>query len=552
MDAFFLYLEREEQPMHVGGICIYEGKLPFRTFRQNLASRLHLIPRYLQRVVPAPFNLGHPTWEDDPEFDIDNHLIRVKLPAPATDAELRDYASEVYTGTLDRDKPLWEIYFIEGLEGGRTAMMFKVHHAMVDGIAGIGLAYVLLDVVPDAPKMRKKPFKARPLPDQATLLQEAVWDSTVGSIEHWGRFQRSLIEFGQGFDREDLARAIAKFGTTMGTFLMPFKRLPFNTSLDGVRLVAYRNFAFTDARAIRAVSGGTINDVVLTVLSGAMRKYLEEYGPEKLRKYRSMRVLVPVNIRQDHEKDNLGNRISFLPIDLPLDLEDPIQRLNAIALQIKEAKESKVSGSISLMFDALQGTPALLQAASLGTVANPFVQQVLRRFTAIPPANMVCTNVPGPQIPLYSCGHRLLEIYPLVPVVLEMGINVAITSYDQRLYVTLCADGKAGYDVELAAEFFEEAFAELRESAAVKEAAYVKVTREAEMSAAPPEDPATTATANRSATPKTEAPMNGKQKAEAKPSKSKKARKKKAGTTKKSSSKAKSAPKSETAGSSKN
>lgn len=160
MDAFFLYAERPEQPMHVGATCIFEGKISHRDFMRHIGTRLHLIPRYLQRVVPAPLNLGHPTWEDDPDFDLKNHIFRVSLKGTKDDEELRTLSGKIFTGTLDRNKPLWEIYLVEGLSGNRTAMVFKVHHCMVDGVAGIGLAYIAFDMTPEPVIMKKQVFKA--------------------------------------------------------------------------------------------------------------------------------------------------------------------------------------------------------------------------------------------------------------------------------------------------------------------------------------------------------------------------------------------------------
>jgi WS/DGAT/MGAT family acyltransferase len=477
MDAFFLYVEAEEQPMHVGAVCIFEGKIPFRKFLQTLEARLDEIPRYRQRVMTAPFNLGHPTWEFDPDFDIDNHLIRVQVNAPGTDKELRDLTSQIWTGLLDRGKPLWELYFVEGLSDKRTALIAKVHHCMVDGIAGIGLLYVLMDLVPNPPKKKKKPFKAAPLPENSELLYDALWDNAIESVEHWTRFQRNVVEYGRGMGSLQVGEALRKFGSTLGHFLLPYTRLPFNGPLNGVRKASWRSFPFADIRAIRAVCGGTINDVMLTVLSGAILRYLDGH-PQRRRRYRSLRVLAPVNVRQEAERGTLGNHISFMPIEIPLALDDAVERLHAIHLRTKELKESRVPEAIGLMFDVLQGSPAILQALSLNTVARPAVQNVLGKVIPIPPANLICTNVPGPQIPLYSCGQRMTAIYPKVPVCLEMGINCAITTYDQKVYVNLVADGQAGYDVDLVMEYFEQAMHELREAAAIKEAAYVRIIRE--------------------------------------------------------------------------
>lgn len=488
MDAAFLYIERPEQPMHVGAVCIFEGKLPFVKFMRNLESRLHLIPRYRQRVVFAPMNLGHPTWEDDADFDVRNHVKRHTVRAPGGELELRRMGEEFLTPVLDRDKPLWEVHVIEGLAGNQTGIVFKVHHCMVDGVSGIGLAYVLFDMVPEVPKIAKPRFKPAPMPESGKLLQDALRDTAIEGLEHWTRFQRKLIDFGRDIDTTQIRYALKKFGATMGNFLLPFASMPFNVPLSGKRRMHWSGFTFADARAIRAVCGGTVNDVALAVIGGAVRKYLQEGGDSK-KLPRHLRVLVPVNVREEHERGQLGNRISFLPVEVPLHLEDPVERLQSIHLYTREMKEAKVASSISLMFDVVMGSPAPLYAAGLGTMARPRIQSIIGLVSAIPPANMIVTNVPGPQIPLYTVGHRLVAFYPTLPVALEMGVNFSITSYDQKLYITLSGDAQASEAIDAIGENIQHAFHELREAAAVKEAQYVKIVREAEASAqaAPPE-----------------------------------------------------------------
>lgn len=478
MDAFFLYAEREDQPMHVGATCLFEGRIPYLQFMKNLEARLHLIPRYRQRVVPSPLGIGHPTWEDDPDFNIRNHVFRVKVKAPGGEKELRQLTGKIFTGTLDRNKPLWEIYVVEGLENKLGSLIFKVHHCMVDGVAGIGLAFVLFDMSPDPPKLRKKPFNPDPMPDRTTLLMDALRDSAAESLEHWGRLQRSLLDFGKKDEGIDLALSLRKFGQTLvSSFLLPLNRLPFNKPLNGKRVVVWRSYSFTDARAVRAVAGGTFNDVILTAIGGAIRKYLLVKNRDSKRLPRSIRILVPVNVRQEHERGAMGNRVSFLPVEVPIHIEDPIERLQATHLKTAELKEARVSTAVSLMFEAAQGLPAQLQAVALGAVANPSLQAFLP--TGMPPANLICTNVPGPNIPLYVLGRRLLATYPKVPVVMEMGINFAISSYDQRLFVNICADGVVGNDAEKIGEFLDASFEELLAAAEIKQADYVRIRNSA-------------------------------------------------------------------------
>ncbi len=474
MDAFFLYAEREEQPMHVGATCIFQGRIPYLQFMRSLEARLHLIPRYRQRVVPSPLGIGHPTWEDDPDFNIMNHVFRVKVKAPGGEKELRQLSGKIFTGTLDRNKPLWEIYVVEGLDGKLGSLIIKVHHCMVDGVAGIGLALILFDMSPDPPKLRKKPYNPAPIPDRKTLLMDAIWDSAADSVDHWSRLQKGLVDFSTKEVGTDLSLSLRKFGQTLvSSFLLPLARLPFNKPLNGRRIVVWRSYSFTDARAVRAVAGGTFNDVVLTAVGGAIRKYLLVKNRDNQKLPRSIRVLVPVNVRQEHERGAMGNRVSFLPVEVPIYIEDPIERLQATHLKTRELKEARVSTAVNLMFEAVQGFPAQMQAAALGVVANPTLQSLMP--TGMPPGNLICTNVPGPNIPLYVLGRKLLATYPKVPVVMEMGLNFAITSYDQKLFVNICADGVVGNDAEKIGEFLDASFEELLAAAEVKQAEYVRI-----------------------------------------------------------------------------
>jgi len=467
MDAFFLFMEREEEPMSVGCVAQFEGKIPFKKFVSHIESRLHLIPRYRQRVVPAPFNIGMPTWEFDPDFDIHNHIHQVTLDEPGDDRALRELAGELFRGMLDRSKPLWEIHVIEGLTGNRTGMFVRVHHCMVDGISGISLMYVLFDAWPKSEKIKKEKYDPPAIPNQAQLLYDALWDNATDSLEHWSRFQKSLGEYAKGLDSSQTISAIKDFGATMRDFLSPAKRMPFNRKFSGERKLAFADFSFAEARAIRATCGGTLNDVALTILSGACQRYLVLHG-ESLRK-RYLRVLVPVNIRTEDERGALGNRISFLPLEVPLEVKDPLERLRIINENTQELKKSRVSEAVSLMFNALQGAPAPLQALALGGVATQSIQQALGLVWQVPPMHLICTNVPGPQIPLYCVGKRLINYYPLLPIALEMGISCGITSYDQRLFVSFIADGNAAPDVETLMEYMRESFVELRAAAFVKE-----------------------------------------------------------------------------------
>ncbi len=477
MDAFFLYAETETAPMHVGGTCIFNGKLSFSKFRTHLASRLNQVPRYRQRAVFVPFNVSHPTWEDDPDFDLDNHLFRIKLDKPGSEEQLQQLTGQIFTGTLDRNKPLWEIYIVEGLAGNCTGLIMKVHHCMVDGVAGISLAYTFLDVTPALPpKSKKVPFKPKPLPNIKARIYDAVWDNMVDSIVHWVRFSANMADFSSLVNGNGVKQAIGKFATTLGNFLLPLKKMPFNGPFSGERLHVWREYTDSDIRIIRAVSGATNNDVILATLALATRKYLADHPEAEVSGFSALRALVPVNVRRAREKAALGNRISFLPIDLPLNIPDPIELLNAIHEQMREQKSYRVADSISLMFDALQGTSVAAQASLLSAVANPVTQQFLGPAVELTPANLICTNVPGPQIPLYALGHRLLSVHGVVPTCLGMGVNCCVITYDQKVSVSIVGDRMAAGDgVRQIMANYDEKFRELLAAARAKGEKYVEI-----------------------------------------------------------------------------
>lgn len=474
MDAVFLYIETDVSPMHIGAIEIFDGEIDYQQFKATIDTRLHQIPRYLQRVIPAPFNLGHPTWEFDPDFNIDNHIFQIDLDAPGSDEDLRNLTNKLFEGPLDRGKPLWEIYVINGMSEGRSGLFSRVHHCMVDGVGGIGLMYVILDTLPDPPPVTKKTIDAEPIASANVRVFDALWDSAIEGIDTITRLQKDLIEYGNG--ATDLVSSAKEFASVMGNFFKPIKRLPFNQPFSGERRIGWAQFSFAEARAIRSALGGTVNDVALTVLGGAVRKYMKLHGEPTRRQY--LRVLVPVNIRKDQDRGALGNHVSFLPAEVPLDVADHIERFRQIHETMDILKKERVADAIHLMFSVLQGASAPLQATMLAAISKPLAQGLLGKIAKVPPMHLICTNVPGPQIPLYCDGHKMLEHYALIPVAMEMGVTCGVTTYDQKMFVTLIADEQAAPDVDALMEYYEECFYELREQAKVRPAEYVAIDRE--------------------------------------------------------------------------
>ncbi len=469
MDASFLYLERDNMPMHVGAVQTFEGRLNTRQFAKMLSEKLPLVPRYLQRVVPAPLNLGHPTWEFDPDFDINNHIFEVKLSKPGSIDQLHRVAERLMEEPLDRKKPLWDLHVVHGLEGNRTGLVSRVHHCMVDGIAGVALMFVLLDTAPDTPKYKGEKLEPPPMPPNMLRAYEALWDSAIDGLEHWTRLINEVQTYGakNGHDKGHMIPALKEWSSTMGGLLSPIKRMPFNQPFSGGRRLAFGEFPFAEARAIRKALGGTFNDVCLTMLAGAMRCYLEDHDFPATRE--DLRVMMPASLRKEDARGQLGNEISFVPVHVPLDRSDPVERLQAIHQITEVIKHERVADSIGLMFKVLQGTQATFQKAFIDASVSPTGQSVLSALSQVPPLHCICTNIPGPQIPLYTLGHRLLSHHALVPVALEMGITIAITTYDQRMYVTLIADTNCAPDIDKLLAYMREEFEELRHRAEVQE-----------------------------------------------------------------------------------
>lgn len=453
-DASFLYMERSEAPLHIGSIAVFDGDVPYGEFVDNIRAKLHLIPRYQQIVLPAPFNIGHPTWEWDPDFDLHRHIFEINLDKPGTDEQMHEKAAELFAPMLERNKPLWELYLIHGLSGGRSALVSKVHHCLVDGVSGIELLMIMLDVsaTPIPPMPVPEVEKEPPAPPLSRFF-DAIFDNVKTDIDRLAARSQLRLDIAGG---ETQVRSIARaLETTVPYFQVPVTRAPFNQPLRGGRHVAFSEFSFQEIRHIRQAAGGTVNDVVLTVLGGALGRYLELHG--QTTHGRTARILTPVNVRKDDEKGALGNRVSMLLVPVPVGISDPIKRLQAVTSRTDALKRQHIADGIESLSGVIGGTPPILQAAA-GLLPPP--------PNTI--ANMVCTNVPGPMIPLYSVGHRLLGHYPLVPIAFEMGVGLGVTSYDQKLYFGYMADAHACQDVQHLKEFTDQAFVELRSAAGVE------------------------------------------------------------------------------------
>ena len=438
--------------MHVGSVSVFEGEIPFETLVRSISSRLELLPRYRQKIVFAPFNLSHPGWEDDPNFDIKQHIHQVTLSNLGSDEDLRRLAAQLFTGMMDREKPLWEVFLVNGLQRQRSALICRVHHCMVDGVSGVELMKLILDYTADPPPIADpKPFTPPQTLDAAHRFIEAVHDGFQESIDRWQEIQKTLLSLTNPENKNAAGEFDAEWLKVMGSPAVP---LPFNKPCTGERSFGWMECRFSDARAIRSKLGGTVNDVVLAILTGAVGRYLEHHAlPTQGRVFRPM---VPVSLRRDEQQAALGKSVSLLPMEIPLDISDPVERLQFITAKTKTLKESRVAERLSQFTTLVATTPVPLQAY-LGATTVAHVSQF----------NIVCTNIPGPQIPLFALGKRMLTYYPFVPIASSMGASCAVTSYDQKLFFGLSADSHALPDVDRMIEFLNQSFIELKQSAGV-------------------------------------------------------------------------------------
>ncbi len=473
IDSTFLYVERAEQPMHIGGCMVYEGRVSRNELARLLLDRLHRLPRYRQKVVFPPFTLAHPTWEDDPDFDIDHHIDEVTLPPPGDDRSMAEIGGRVYGGTLDRCHPLWKLILLQGRRDGHTAIVWKIHHAMIDGMSGVDLTMVLHDLTPDAEPSTPPatPWQARPLPDPITLLQDAVRDRVTEAAQSF-----TDSAFGLFRPTEMSARTRQLTGaltTALPSLVQPAPSTPFNAPLSAERRFAWHTLPFADIRAIRSALGGTVNDVVLAILSGALGRYLRARGQKT--DGMELRAMCPVSMRRPDERGALGNLVSIMIAPLYVGIADPAERLAAERAAMERLKSEDQAGGLYSLQQLLNGVPASWQA-----FAGAFnVPQTL--------FNTVSTNVPGPQIPLYLGGRRLLNWIPLGICSAGVGLFVAILSYDRRLTFGLTFDPLLVADGWEITDCLHDSFAELRAAAeSAQPAAFAGTIGPAEPVAAQP------------------------------------------------------------------
>jgi diacylglycerol O-acyltransferase / wax synthase len=459
LDASFLHLENDGAHMHVAAVMLFDGEPPaYEELIEATAARLHVVPRYRQKLAFVPYGQGRPRWIDDPHLNLRYHVRRTSLPRPGSDAQLRALAGRVFSQPLDRDKPLWEMWLVEGLEtspsdGPRFAMLSKTHHALVDGISGVDIVSVLFDTSPepDLPPDAPPPWTPRPEPSPAQLLGEALLERGTVPAE----LVRSVRALFRG--PRHMARAAAESLVGLGAFawagLRPPPRSPYNTDIGPHRRFAWVRCSLDDIKAIKNELGGTVNDVVLTVVAGALGRHMRRRGAPAVP---HLRAMVPVSVRSDDERGSLGNRVAAMMAPLPVGEEDPQRRLATIAGAMQGIKRSGQAVGARVLTELSGFAPPTLMAQGSRLVST-------ERFF-----NLVVTNVPGPQFPLYLLGAELREIYPMVPLAKGQALGVAIMSYNGRMNFGLVGDWDAMSDLDELTGDFHASLEELAKAARVK------------------------------------------------------------------------------------
>lgn len=465
-DTVFLHLERESMPLNVASVCTFEGEISLADCVALMESKLLLLPRYTQRVVSSPFGLGLPTWEYDPEFDIRRHIREVQL-RKGTRAELKNLAGKLFSKVMDRRHPLWDMTVVRGLRGGETGIIFRLHHCMADGIAGVGLMNVILDANPNAsllPKTKVR-FQVPPPRDPLSSLTTGFVDSYSDFIKRILSAMTDLLSMaervsanGDSIDPQDFANLFPEI--TAFT-----ERLKFNVVYRGPQKFAYTAIPLDQVKAIRRKCGTSVNDVILALVTATVRQYCEAHGDPV--RGRLFRMMVPVNLRGVESPSALGNRISLVPVTIPLSIRDPKKLLAAVHKRTEFLKSVHAAELVSLAGGLIGMLPTSVQG-----LAGPFASQL-----PVTPFNLVCTNVPGPQFPLYLLGRKMLDWYPYVPVGGEMAVNCAILSYNGSIYFGFSGDVHAAPDLQRLERLLQSSFRELQTAVKGREATFPPKSR---------------------------------------------------------------------------
>ena len=454
LDVSFLYLESPTTPMHVGAVGVFEAPadgFDYERYVRLIRDRLALVPRARQKVRWVPGHVAAPVWVDDSDFDITYHVRRAALPKPGTDDQLREFVARIQSRPLDRARPLWEAYLIEGLQGGRVAIVTKTHEAMVDGIAALDIASVMLDPTPVPRDAARDEWLPRREPSDAALVASAVTGMVRRPAEIVGA-ARSGLQDARRLGGKVLGVA-GGMASALRTGARPAPDSPLNVDIGSARRFGMAKTDLDDYKRIRKAHGGTINDVVLATVSGALRAWLLTRGESV--NGANIRAMVPVSVRGEDDGDSAAaSRVSSYFVDLPVGEPNPVMRLHQVSYAMSGHKESGQSVGADAIIAVSGFAPPTLHALA-ARAANGLTRRLF---------NLVVSNVPGPQVPLYAAGATMLEMYPVVPLGKGQAVSIGLTSYNGGVFYGLMADRDAMADVDVLAQCIEESLAELLET----------------------------------------------------------------------------------------
>lgn len=458
-DASFIGLEDSRCHMHVGGVMLFdagpmrtaEGGLDIERIQRAIEARLHLVPRFRQRLSYLPYE-RLPIWVDDDRFRLAYHVRHSALPRPGDERMLKRLVGRIMSQQLDRTRPLWEMWFVEGLEHDRFALISKTHHCMIDGVSGADLISVIMEPYPNSEPGEPLAWMPRPHPSDARLVFDEARRRLAQPLDVLRAAQQAIRHPEQTLGKvEETVSALAE---AFSPSLNPASQLPINTEVGPSRRFDWTDMQVADLKAVKQVLGGTLNDVVLATVSGALRRFCLQRAvdPDTL----NVRALVPVSVRAAEEQGTLGNRITEIIAPLPIHLDDPVERLEAVRITMGGLKESKqaLGGEVMTAIAEWTVPNVLVQAVKLGMRSRPY--------------NLTVTNVPGPQIPLYLLGCEMKTTYPVVPLFENVALVVGLFSYNGGLFWGFTADWETVPDLHDFVEAIELSFRELQQAAAPK------------------------------------------------------------------------------------
>ncbi len=451
LDVSFLYMETPSTAMHVGGVAVFEppaGGFDYERLCELISERIGLVPRYRQKVRWVPGRLANPVWVDDRDFDVSYHVRRSALPKPGNESQLRELVGRLQSRQLDRNRPLWEIYLVEGLEGGRVAIVTKTHHAMVDGVSAVDIGTVILDLEPTPREVPLDDWQPHKEPSSLALLSGAVTDLLAKPSGALDTVKAAVVDA-----RETAGKVASLAGGLLAqvrTMARQAPATPLNVPIGEQRRFGMATTNLDDYKRIRKAHGGTVNDVVLATVAGALRTWLLTRG-ETVTPTTVVRAMVPVSIRNDGQHGELGNRVSSYFVDLPVGEPSAVMRLHQVSYAMRAHKESGSAVGAEALVQLSGFAPPTIHALGARTASS-----LTRRLF-----NLVVTNVPGPQFPLYAAGAKMLSMHPVVPLAKNQAVSIGLTSYNGGVFYGLNADRDAMPDIDVLAQCIEESLAEL-------------------------------------------------------------------------------------------